>query len=70
VLHVAHGDHLDVVGQYGARGEVNGADGGASSWGGDWIPSASGFDAAAFAAVWFDVAEFIANASNQIQKPK
>ena len=70
VLHVARADHLDVVGQYGARGEEDGADGGNKNWGGDWIPSASGFDAAAFAAVWFDVAEFIASASNQIQKSK
>jgi triacylglycerol lipase len=70
VLHVAHGDHLDVVGQYGARGEENGADGGNTNWGGDWIPSASGFDAAAFAAVWFDVAAFIASASSQIQTSK
>jgi triacylglycerol lipase len=52
VLHVAHADHLDVVGQYGALGE--------QSWGGDWLPSASGFDAAAFEALWSDVAAFIA----------
>jgi pimeloyl-ACP methyl ester carboxylesterase len=52
VLHVAHADHLDVVGQYGALGE--------EGWGGDWLPSASGFDAAAFAALWSDVAAFIA----------
>ncbi|HVY31564.1 MAG TPA: hypothetical protein VHB79_33660 [Polyangiaceae bacterium] len=51
VLHVARGDHLDVVGQYGALGE---------GWGGDWLPSASGFDAAAFEALWSDVAKFIA----------
>jgi hypothetical protein len=51
-LHVAHADHLDVVGQYGALGE--------QSWGGDWLPSASGFDAAAFEALWSDVAAFIA----------
>lgn len=54
VLHVAHGDHLDVVGQYGALGDA---------WGGDWIPSESGFDSAAFQALWEDVAEFIATAS-------
>jgi len=52
VLHVAHADHLDVVGQYGALGE--------QAWGGDWLPSASGFDAAAFEALWSDVAGFIA----------
>jgi len=54
VLHVARGDHLDVVGQYGAIGE---------GWGGDWLPSASGFDAAAFEALWSDVAAFIAEQS-------
>jgi triacylglycerol lipase len=52
ILHVARADHLDVVGQYGAVGE--------ESWGGDWLPSASGFDAAAFDALWSDVAAFIA----------
>ena len=62
VLHVAHADHLDVVGQYGARGEETG-EGGTKGWGGDWIPSASGFDGAAFAALWDDVAAFIAGAS-------
>jgi triacylglycerol lipase len=54
VLHVARADHLDVVGQYGALGEKN--------WTGDWLPSSSGFDAEAFAAVWQSVAEFIAQA--------
>jgi pimeloyl-ACP methyl ester carboxylesterase len=57
VLHVARGDHLDVVGQYGARGHDN--------WGGDWLPSASGFDAAAFEALWSDVAAFIAEQSER-----
>ncbi len=52
VLHVAHADHLDVVGQYGATGD--------DGWGGDWLPSDSGFDAAKFEALWFDVAAFIA----------
>jgi triacylglycerol lipase len=52
VLHVAHADHLDVVGQYGAQAE--------DAWGGDWLPSASGFDAAAFERLWSDVASFIA----------
>jgi len=67
VLHVAHGDHLDVVGQYGAQGSETETDGG-KSWGGDWIPSASGFDAAAFKALWVDVAEFIANSSIEIRR--
>jgi triacylglycerol lipase len=64
VLHVARGDHLDVVGQYGARGSETAGEGEDNSWGGDWIPSASGFDSAAFAALWGDVAAFIASASN------
>ena len=70
VLHVARGDHLDVVGQYGALGDEDevGAAAANKSWGGDWIPSASGFDAAAFKALWFDVAAFIAGASTQIEK--
>ncbi len=63
VVHVAHGDHLDVVGQYGARGAENSGEGENTSWGGDWIPSASGFNAAAFQALWSDVAEFVADAS-------
>ena len=58
VVHVARADHLDVVGQYGAEG-----DGDAAGWGGDWLPSESGFDAAAFDALWSKVAEFIAAAS-------
>ena len=55
VLHVAQADHLDVVGQYGAAGE--------DAWGGDWLPSYSGFDRARFEAVWQDIAEFIARSS-------
>jgi triacylglycerol lipase len=53
VLHVAKADHLDVVGQYGASGDEGG---------GDWLPSASGFDRAAFEALWDSVAAFIAAA--------
>jgi triacylglycerol lipase len=56
VLHVARADHLDVVGQYGARDE--------KTWGGDWIPSGSGFDAAGFEALWTAVAGFIAESSS------
>lgn len=61
VLHVARGDHLDVVGQYGAQG--------GEDWGGDWLPSESGFDAAAFSAVWEDVAAFIAAQSSDPGSP-
>ncbi len=57
VLHVARADHLDVVGQYGALGE--------ETWGGDWLPSGSGFDAAAFDALWSSVAGFIAAHSDE-----
>lgn len=60
VLHVARADHLDVVGQYGAIGE---------GWGGDWLPSASGFDRAAFEALWLDVADFIADQSHESAEP-
>jgi triacylglycerol lipase len=60
VLHVAHADHLDVVGQYGALGNPEDD----ASWGGDWLPSESGFDDAAFNALWSDVADFIAHVSS------
>lgn len=61
VLHVARADHLDVVGQYGAAGE--------DGWGGDWLPSESGFDRAGFEAVWRDIAEFIARSSKSAAPP-
>lgn len=61
VLHVAHGDHLDVVGQYGALGD--------ETWGGDWLPSGSGFDGAAFEALWCDVARFIASRTEASSSP-
>jgi triacylglycerol lipase len=51
VIHVAQADHLDVVGQYG--------DSIAAGIHADWLPSASGFDAPRFAALWRDVARFI-----------
>jgi hypothetical protein len=58
---VARADHLDVVGQYGALGsEADPAD---RSWGGDWLPSASGFDRAAFETLWSKVAAFIVESS-------
>lgn len=63
VLHVAHGDHLDVVGQYGALGREG--DPNDRSWGGDWLPSASGFDRAAFETLWSKVASFIVESSNR-----
>jgi hypothetical protein len=51
LIHVTRGDHLDVVGQYGELGE--------DSWGGDWLPSYSGFEREAFAATWSAIADFI-----------
>lgn len=51
VIHVTTGDHLDVVGQYGRADET--------SWGGDWIPSYSGFTSEHFAALWSDVATYV-----------
>jgi hypothetical protein len=50
-VHAASADHLDVVGHFGG-GEQ---DGRAS----DWLPSHSGFDTAAFARLWSDVASFL-----------
>jgi hypothetical protein len=61
VLHVALGDHLDVVGQYGAPGSEQ--DPNDPSWGGDWLPSNSGFDRAAFETLWTKVADFIVESS-------
>jgi hypothetical protein len=55
LVHVANGDHLDVVGQYGFRDGL--------SWAGDWLPSYSGFAREQFEALWADVARFIAGGS-------
>jgi hypothetical protein len=52
VIHVTNADHLDVMGQYG--------DSLGAGIHADWLPSCSGFDAPAFAALWRDVAAFIA----------
>lgn len=60
VLHVARADHLDVVGQYGALGD---------SWGGDWLPSGSGFDAAGFDALWSKVGDYIAAQTSRAPDP-
>jgi hypothetical protein len=51
MIHAARADHLDVVGHFGARrpGRVDS----------DWLPSASGFDQAAFTALWASVAQFV-----------
>lgn len=57
VIHAADADHLDVVGHYGAT-----RDGLRRS---DWLPSRSGFDDAAFDALWGAVARFIAEEARQ-----
>ncbi len=51
VIHGARADHLDVVGHYGSK-RANGKTT-------DWLPSRSGFDDAAFEALWSAVAGFI-----------
>lgn len=48
VLGLAHGDHLDVVGQYDTGQPYS-----------DWLPSGSGFDDAAFRQTWSWVADSI-----------
>jgi hypothetical protein len=52
VIHAIEGDHLDVVGQFGRSDE--------KGWGGDWIPSYSGFSRSEFTELWSKVADFIA----------
>jgi triacylglycerol lipase len=51
LIHGTTADHLDVVGQFGRVDET--------SWAGDWLPSYSGFDREAFAALWSAVAGFV-----------
>lgn len=51
VIHATVADHLDVVGHFGATDATGHA--------GDWLPSYSGFDGAAFERLWADVAAFI-----------
>ncbi len=51
VIHASDADHLDVVGHYGStRAGLRSS---------DWLPSRSGFDDAAFDALWRSVAHFI-----------
>jgi hypothetical protein len=51
VIHATTADHLDVVGQFGRND--------AARWGGDWIPSYSGFTSDDFVALWSDVATWV-----------
>jgi triacylglycerol lipase len=52
VIHATRADHLDVVGHYGSTDPTNPST--------DWLPTRSGFDDAAFEALWGAVAHFIA----------
>jgi triacylglycerol lipase len=51
VIHAARADHLDVVGHYGSQNPKTPTT--------DWLPTRSGFDDAAFEALWSAVAHFI-----------
>jgi hypothetical protein len=62
VIHATHADHLDVVGHYGSL-----RPGQPTS---DWLPSGSGFDDAAFDALWSSVAHFIAEEARHEQVPR
>jgi hypothetical protein len=62
VVHAAYADHLDVVGHYGST-----RDGDRTS---DWLPSCSGFDDAAFDALWNDVAHFITEEARALETPR
>lgn len=62
VIHGARADHLDVVGHYGSkRPELPTT---------DWIPSRSGFDDAAFEALWSAVATFITEEALKREVPR
>lgn len=54
LLHVARGDHLDVVGHYTAAPST-----------GNWLPSGAGFQREGFAAAWNAVAAAIARSSRR-----
>lgn len=62
VIHATSADHLDVVGHYGAL-----RPGQPST---DWLPSRSGFDDAAFDALWSAVARFITEEARQSDAPR
>jgi hypothetical protein len=61
VIHATEADHLDVVGHYGALRPGQPTT--------DWLPSRSGFDDAAFDALWSDVARFITEEARQADVP-
>jgi triacylglycerol lipase len=62
VIHATHADHLDVVGHYGALRPGQPTT--------DWLPSRSGFDDAAFDALWSDVARFITEEARKADVPR
>jgi hypothetical protein len=62
VIHATHADHLDVVGHYGSLRACQTTS--------DWLPSGSGFDDAAFDALWSAVAHFIAEEARHEQVPQ
>jgi hypothetical protein len=61
VIHVASADHLDTVGHYGS---------GRPGLTSDWLPSKSGFDDAAFDALWSSVAVFITEEAKNPAVPR
>ena len=61
IVHVTTADHLDVVGQFGRKEEA--------AWGGDWIPSYSGFTSERFAALWADVARYVVEKARVPKRP-
>jgi triacylglycerol lipase len=61
VIHASNADHLDVVGHYGSLRSSQSTS--------DWLPSNSGFDDAAFDALWSAVASFIAEEARKKEVP-
>ncbi|MEO8181230.1 MAG: triacylglycerol lipase [Deltaproteobacteria bacterium] len=61
VIHASNADHLDVVGHYGSLRSSQPTS--------DWLPSNSGFDDAAFDALWSAVASFIAEEARKPEVP-
>jgi hypothetical protein len=62
VIHATHADHLDVVGHYGSVRPDNPTT--------DWLPTRSGFDDAAFEALWSAVARFITEEARATDAPR
>jgi hypothetical protein len=62
VIHATQADHLDVVGHYGSLRPDNPTT--------DWLPTRSGFDDAAFDALWSAVARFITEEARATDAPR